>query len=223
MNLSRREFGKRATLTVLGARIAGAAALGGASLSISGCNNLYNDILNWVPVGEASLNSILTVLTANGIVISPAIQSVVALIEAGFTALTAAIKEYQSANPPPVGALAKIHAAFTAIVDNFSTFLKSLNVSGSLLGTIVGLAQVIFSTIAAFVNQVPAAPAAVRFTLPSKVAVAATAEFTVSANDKYMRRGSYKKGFNSKLTAGEKLGVVCPAAAYLPVTFWEKL
>jgi hypothetical protein len=130
-------------------------AAGGSSLLISGCN-VFADILNWVPVGEAALNSILAVLTGNGIVISPAVQSIVALIEAGFTALTAAVKEYQSTTPPPVGALAKVETAFKDIVDNFSTFLAALNVSGSLLGIITGLAQVVLSTIAAFVNRLPA-------------------------------------------------------------------
>ena len=139
MNLSRRNFAK--TLFTFFT----AFAAFGSALFMSGCN-LYNDILNWVPVGEAALNSILTVLTSNGVLISPAIQSVVALVEAGFAALTAAIKEYQSTTPPPVGAVAKIQTAFNDIVDNFSTFLKSLSISGGLIGIVVGLANVVFSS-----------------------------------------------------------------------------
>jgi hypothetical protein len=133
-------------------------AAGGASILISGCN-VFSDILSWVPVGEAALNSILAVLTGNGVIISPVIQSVVSLIEAGFSALTAAVKEYQSTTPAPVGALSKVETAFKDIVDNFSTFLSSLNVSGGLLGIITGLAQIVLSTIAAFVNRLPASTA----------------------------------------------------------------
>ena len=133
-------------------------AASGMSLFMAGCN-VFADILSWVPVGEAALNSILAVLTGNGVIVTPVIQSVVSLIEAGFTALTAAVKEYQSTTPPPTGALSKVETAFKDIVDNFSTFLSSLSVSGSLLGIITGLAQVVLSTIAAFVNRLPASTA----------------------------------------------------------------
>lgn len=133
-------------------------AAGGMSLFVAGCS-VFTDVLNWIPVGEAALNSILAVLTGNGVAITPAIQSVISLIEAGFSTLTAAVKEYQSTTPPPVGALSKVETAFKDIVDNFSTFLSSLSVSGSLLGIITGLAQVVLSTIAAFVNRLPASTA----------------------------------------------------------------
>ena len=150
--LNRRDFTRRISAGLL------LLAASGMSLFIAGCN-VFADILSWVPVGEAALNSILAVLTGNGVIISPAIQSIVALIEAGFTALTAAVKEYQSTTPPPTGALSKVETAFKDIVDNFSTFLSSLSVSGSLLGIITGLAQIVLSTIAAFVNRLPVSTA----------------------------------------------------------------
>jgi hypothetical protein len=215
MILSRREFGKRATLTAVGMRL----ALIGAGVGMAGCN-VFNDILNWVPVGEASLNSILTVLTSNGVAIAPAIQSVVSLIEAGFTALTAAVKEYQSTTPAPVGAVAKIQAAFNDIVDNFSTFLKSLSVSSGLVGIIVGLANVVFSTIAAFANQLPA-PATAKFSASIREIHVGAVVQTVTP--KLRTRRVFKKDFNSTLDAGAKASLVIPKSAYLPLTFWEHL
>lgn len=191
--------------------------VGAEAILLGGCN-LYDDILNWVPVGEASLNSILTVLTSNGVAISPAMQSVVALIEAGFTALTAAINEYKSTNPPPVGAIAKIQTAFTDIVDQFSTFLKSLSVSSGLVGIIVGLANVVFSTIAAFSNQLPK-PTTARMSMAiHTVQVGAVTQVVVP---KTRTRRAYKKDFNATLDTATKSGIVVPKAAYLPVTFWE--
>ena len=194
-------------------------AISGEGLLLGGCN-LYNDILNWVPVGEAALNSILTVLTSNGVAISPAIQSVVSLIEAGFTALTAAIKEYQSTSPAPVGAIAKIQTAFTDIVDNFSTFLKSLSVSSGLVGIIVGLANIVFSTIAAFQNQLPA-PASARFSAAIREVHVGAVSQTVTS--KLRTKRAFKKDFNSTLDTGAKAGLVIPKSAYLPLSVWEHL
>jgi len=166
------------------------------SLFIAGCS-VFSDVLAWIPVGEAALNSILAVLTGNGVAITPAIQSIISLIEAGFAALTAAVKEYQSTTPAPVGALAKIETAFKDIVDNFSTFLQSLNVSGGLLGIITGLAQVVLSTIAAFVNRLPASTAmkAVR-DRASSVSVGGT---KVSVTPKARDASTFKKDFDAIL------------------------
>lgn len=215
MNLSRREF--------TGHLLKGATviAIAGEGVLLEGCN-LYNDILNWVPVGEASLNSILSILSANGIAITPAAQLLVTTIEAGFTALTAAVKEYQSTTPPPVGAVAKIQTVFKDITDNFGTFLKSLNVSGSLVAVVVGIAQVVLSTIAAFANKLPVTPTAAtaRTLAPATVKVAATVQAVVP---KERKLGNYKRDFNSELSKGEKQGVAIPKNAYLSLTLAEHM
>jgi hypothetical protein len=198
-------------------------AIGSEGFVLTGCaggGSIWSKILSWVPVGEAALNSILSVLTANGILIAPGLQVIVGLIEAGFSALTAAIKEYQSTTPPPVGALQKIETAFKDIVDNFKTFLASLNVSGGLLSIIVGLAQVIFSTIAAFMNQVPAS-----FSLKRTVVLGDTfgvgSRVTGTIVPKMRSRGQFKKDFNSQLDGGRTVGVTVPQNAYLKLSFFE--
>lgn len=212
MIMTRREFTGRASTALL------FVISQGSALFLWGCN-LFSDILNWVPVGEASLNSIIAVLTGNGVAINPAVQTVINLIEAGFTALTAAVKEYQSTTPPPAGTLAKIETAFHDIVDNFSTFLGSLNVSGGLLSIITGLANIVLSTIAAFTNQLPASMGlkAVR----DKIALVRVGGQLVNTTPKHRTRRAYKRDWNGTLKAAPA-DVKVPANAYLPVSFWEK-
>jgi hypothetical protein len=213
--LTRREFGSGFSRFLL------LLAATGPWLWTAGCN-VFSDILNWVPVGETALNAILAVLTSNGVLITPAIQTIVNLIEAGFAALTAGIKEYQSTTPAPVGALAKIETAFKDVVDNFRTFLASLNVSGGLLGIVIGLGQIIFSTIAAFLNRLPAASSLRRtVSISSSERVAGSALVVIVPKDRTRR--AFKKDWNHVLDAGPAVGVVVPNSAYLKLSLFEHL
>jgi hypothetical protein len=222
--MNRREAIKRGTLTVVGTRLAYLAAVSGAALETGGCN-IFNDILNWVPVGKASVNSILAVLTSNGIAVSPAASAAVALIEAGFTALTAAVKEYQATSPAPVGAVAKVQLALKAVVDNFQTFLASLNVPGSIFSVISGLAQIVLSTIVAFQNELPATPtstaAVSRTAVVGDTAHVGPNLITITPKKRTIR--AYKKEWNAVLDAGVKVGVTAPKSAYHHLSLFERL
>jgi len=180
----------------------------GNALFLAGCS-VWSDILNWIPVGEAALNSILALLSANGVAIAPALQAIVTLIETAFNDLTAAVKEYQSTTPPPAGALAKVQAAFKAITDQFSNFLSQLGVSGGLLSVIAGIAQIVFSTIAGFVNQLPTT---VALSQRSTVAVGSKS-FPVVAKKRNVSQ--FKHDVNVVIDAGKAIGVNCPPNAYL--------
>jgi hypothetical protein len=218
--MNRRELIHRSTLTLVGTRLAYLAGASGIALESAGCN-LWNDILNWVPVGEASLNSILAVLTSNGVPIAAPVSAIVTFIEAGFTALTAAIKEYQAVTPPPVGAEAKVQAAFTALVDNFQTFLASLNVPGSIFSVISGLAQIVLSTIAAFENELPPVVAGKRTTVMATSAK--LGQQTIPVMAKHRTRRAFKKDWNGVLDAGTKLGATIPKSAYQHLSLLERL
>ena len=203
--MNRRDFTKR-----IGSMFLFVAA-GGTSLLISGCN-VFSDILNWIPVGEAALSSIILVLSSNGVILPAKLQSVIELIRAGFDALSAAVKEYRSTTPAPVGAVAKIETALKDIVDNFSTFLSSLSVSSNLLGIIVGLSQIVLSTIAAFVNRLPPSMSVVPVRARIKSMSVGTTPIVVVAKDR--STGAFKKDFNVVLkTAPSEVKV--PANAYL--------
>lgn len=198
MRLSRRHLIKTSILVVAF----------GSTLFQTGCS-LWQNILSFVPVGEAALNSILALLAANGVAVAPALQAIVQLIETAFNDLVAAVKEYESTTPPPAGALAKIQAAFKAITDNFSNFLQQLGVSGGLLAVIAGIAQIIFSTIAGFVNQLPTTA---QISQRSTVRVASK-DFPVVA--KKRSASQFKHDVNSVLDAGKATGLNVPPTAYL--------
>ena len=202
--MNRRTFTRLGTFAILFAST-------GLSMLLSGCN-VFSDIKAWLPIGEAALSSILLVLSSNGIILPAQVQTVVGLIKARFDALTAAIAEYQSTTPAPVGALAKIETAFKDIVDNFSTFLQSLSVSSGLLGIIVGLAQIVLSTIAAFVNRLPASVnvKAVRSRLNATM-VGGRALVIVP---KQRNTGQFRTDYNGVLKTAPP-DVDIPAAAYL--------
>jgi hypothetical protein len=218
IQLSRRQFARHTILTAIGLRIA---TLSGISAFLVSCGgNVFSSILTWIPVGESALNSILSVLSANGIVLIPGLQVYVSLIEAGFTALTAAIKEYQSTVPAPVGALAKIETAFADVVNNFKTFLSSLSVNGGLLAIIVGLAQIVFSTIAAFMNQLPAASSMKRTVILGNTFLVGSATVTVVPKERTRR--AFKHDFNAVLDGGPAAGVVIPPPARLKLSFFER-
>lgn len=175
--------------------------------------NVFTSILNWLPIGQRVLDSILTILTANGVLIAAPIQVIIDSVKAGFDALRAAILEYQSTTPAPVGTLQKIETAFKDIVDNFKTFLASLKISGGLLGIIIGIAQVILSTIGAFVNRLPASSSMRR-----TIVIGDTlrmGEMTVPVVLKSRDKKSFKLDVNAVLDRGVSAGVVIPKSARL--------
>jgi hypothetical protein len=210
---SRRGFMKGAGYGLVILRLATLAGVTTVALEDAGCN-VFTDIENWVPVGETAVNSILSVLTANGILVTPAISGIVTLVEAGFNALIAAIKEYQSTTPPPVGALQKIQTAFQDISDQFSAFVGQLSgVAGKVLTVVVALVKVVISTIGGFVGELPASAASVLAKVSMNSAIATPPVHRT-------RRG-FKKDFNSTLDAGAKQGVICPSGAYMHLSLLE--
>jgi hypothetical protein len=208
--LNRREAIKRTTLTLIGVRLAQGASLLGVSFFMEGCN-VFDDILNWVPVGEASINAMLTVLSSNGFPVAAPIEAAVTATEAAFTALTAAVQEYKATTPAPVGAVAKVQTALKDVVDQFGTFLASLKVPGNIFSVVAGLAQVVLSTIAAFEGQLPTAKTTARL-VPRQMRIG---EQTVQVVPKKRNANSYKKDWNATLQVAEKSGVTVPKNAYL--------
>jgi hypothetical protein len=212
MQLTRREFAKKVTFTAVGARLAMLIATG-STIELAGCN-IIDDIENWVPVGEAAVNSILAILTANGVPIAAGISAVVNVIETAFNDLIAAAKEYQSTTPPPVGTLAKIETIMQDISDQFSSFVSQLSgIAGTILTVVVALVKVVISTIGGFVSQLPTS---------ARALAKLNSHQAVSASPVHRTRRAFKKDWNATLESGKTQGVACPASAYLPVSFWEK-
>lgn len=215
MNLSRREFGKKIAFTALGARIAMLTAVGG-SVELAGCN-VIDDIENWVPVGEAAVNSILALLGANGIAITPAITLAESVINAALVALKDAVIEYEATTPPPVGTLQKIEAAAQAVVDNFGTFFTALGLPqvSSIANLILSLVKVVVSTVMGFINDLTGKTK----TVTASVSLKAAGQ-VVSVTPKKRTKRAFKHDWNDTLKVAGS-GVVCPASVYMKVSFFE--
>lgn len=154
---------------------------------MTGCN-VFDDIENWIPVGEAAFEGIITLLKGAGLV-DPIITGLVGTILTSFNDLLAAVKAYEAINPPPVGALAKIQAIFSLIISNFENLLGQIS-SNPIVSTVIGLAQIILSTIAGFVNKLPANSSV---TLSNTFKVS---NQTVSYIPQYRTIGAFKKAYN---------------------------
>lgn len=193
----------------------GAAAIAiGSALTLQGCNAIA-DIEAWIPTGENAVNAILSILTANGVPISPAITAAVALVEDALNALMAAAKEYQATTPPPVGALAKLQAALSAVSDQFQNFVSQLSgIAGTVLAVVISLVKVIISTIGGFVSQLPASPSLMAH-LNSRPMIAAPPVLR-STDD-------FKHTWNDQLQSASKTGVACPSGAYLKRGFFHRV
>jgi hypothetical protein len=177
------------------------------STFLTGCS-VMADIVSWGPVGLASFNAMVLVLENGGVVVETA---AISLIRGIWVRLIAAAKQYEATVPAPVGALAEVYTAFTDLVANFQAWLTSLSLpNGALLTMIVGLAQIILSTIASLEGRLPpiaasdplTASAHRRFVeaLHRPLTVAGKFIGQVPAVDRSV--GRYKKDWNKVAVAG---------------------
>jgi len=199
--------------TALVARLAMIGSVGVSAVELSGCD-VIDDVEHWIPTGEDAVNAILAVLTANNIPVSVAVSATAGLIETGLNDLLAAVKEYQSTTPPPVGALQKIQTILQDISDNFSTFTSQLSgTAGNILKVVEALAQVVISTIGGFVSQLGTSTA-LRVNLKLN-------GMTVAPVKRTRRR--FKKDWNAQLNAAKASGIKIPSAAYLHLSPFKYL
>lgn len=191
-NPTRREFVK-----ISGGALAMVGA-GGLGLMTSGCN-VFTDIENWVPVGIATFNSLVTLLENAGVINPVAgapITAAIGLVQAGFAQIVADVKAYQAIQPPPAGALAKIQAALQVVDSNFQAFLASINVSDNkLLQLVVGLAGIILSAIGGFINQLSG-------TSPVIGREYTVARQKISVTPKLYTVRAFKKAWNVAVSSG---------------------
>lgn len=135
-------------------------AMGGAvGLATMGTAcNVFNDIVNWIPVADAALDNIVELLETAGVINPVAalpINALLGVVTASIAQLKADVAAYQAVTPPPVGALAKIVLGLQIVTTNFQAFLAALNISDDkLLQLVVGFAQIVLGTIAGFENTI---------------------------------------------------------------------
>jgi len=162
--ITRREFTGFLTGTAL------LASTGSATILLNACNpsSVFAEIEAWAcpPAGgttsplQNAINGIVTIL---GPFLPPGATVLIAAITASVTAACGATQEYLNTTPPPVGIIAKIQTALTDIADNLQAFLNAFNIPGNpIIAVVIGLAQVILSTIAGFLGKLPVAAGAAK-------------------------------------------------------------
>jgi hypothetical protein len=140
-------------------KISGAALMlwaGTLSVLTTGCSAI-TDIIHWIPVALVALNSIQNLL---GPILSPVINSTLTPIKTAFSDLLAAAQAYNSDTNPADKAtnLAKIQTFLNNITTSFQNLITSIP-GGAIASLVLGLVQIILSTIAGFVNELPTTPA----------------------------------------------------------------
>lgn len=206
VNPNRRRFMK---LSAAGAALAFLPFMGGC--------NAIQDIENWVPIGEGAIDSIMAILEANNIAISPVIQLAEAAVNAAITDLLSACRAYLATTPPPVGTLQKIQTMLSDVTSSFSNFFAQLNLpqGSSLFSLVTGLVKIVLDTISGFAAQI-ASPAALRI-----VGSIRASGVSIPITPRRRTRRKFKKDWNSALDSAK--GVQVPAQAYEKLSLLEHL
>jgi hypothetical protein len=195
VNITRRDFGKYAS--------AGLLALGTLDLSSCSASDVFTDIENWIPVGLSAFQGIVSILQGAGLVAPQAVPLIAAVIT-GLDDVLADVKAYEAIVPPPANALAKIQAALSLVVQNIQAMLAQLNVNGgTVLNVVEGLAEIILSTIAGFLNELPSTGKA-STTLSNTFRVGRD---VVSYTPQVRTRGRFKKDYNRVAVANGYPGI----------------
>ena len=168
-------------------------ATGTSALFMSGCN-VFDDILNWIPVGLTAIGGIVAVL---GPLVPPGSAAIITIIKAVFADLQAAVIAYKNDTNPADKAtlLAKIRTFLNDIVINFQSFLAALNLGNNpIVAIVIGLASVILAAIAGFMGQLPTT--AGRTTIVT-TSVSVGGKVVTVAPKYYKHTSDFKKDYNA--------------------------
>jgi hypothetical protein len=171
----------------------------GSSVALVGCS-VFANIVNWIPVGLAAIESIVTLL---GPLVPPGALGIIMLIKAAFADLSAALNQYNSDSNPADKAtlLAKIRTLLNDIAVNFQSFLNVLNLGNNpIVAIVIGLANIILNAIAGFLGQLPAAAGGggTRVMAATMKVGAETRPITPKV---YKSTGEFKRAFNAVCVA----------------------
>lgn len=124
------------------------------SFLAGGCN-VFEDILAWVPVANAGITAIQVLL---GALVTPLIIPIFTAIKTALSDLSGAVSAYQNDTnaADKATSLAKVGTFLADITSNFQNLLSALPLGG-IVSLVIGLVQVILTTIAGFVTKLPAA------------------------------------------------------------------
>jgi hypothetical protein len=148
--MTRREFGKRAGFSF--GTLWLALASGTSAFFMSGCG-VFQDIIDWEPVGLFSFNAVVTLLQGAGLV-NPVMNPLIVAVRAAMADLLKDAQNYVSTTPPPSGVLQKLEIALTDIISNIKDILSQIAVSNPILSLVTSLVMILVSALESFLNQV---------------------------------------------------------------------
>jgi len=190
--MHRRSFLTRSGLALF------ALAMGGMTF-LTGCS-WETDLLNWLPLGIQSINTILSLLAGAGILLGPSILATIGVIQAGLEDLRLAVIEYQATNPPPVGLLAKIDTLLSDLVANIGNVISQLP-ANNIISLVIGLFELVLSMLEGFLQR--ATPTSLPKTAVAlKRAIVVQGKSVVVFPRTNLSRRKYIRDFNHLLDAG---------------------
>ena len=190
--MHRRNFLTRSGLALF------ALAMGGMTF-LTGCS-WETDLLNWLPLGIQSINTILSLLAGAGILLGPSILATIGVIQAGLEDLRLAVIEYQATNPPPVGLLAKIDTLLSDLVANIGNVISQLP-ANNIISLVIGLFELVLSMLEGFLQR--ATPTSLPKTAAAlKRAIVVQGKSVVVFPRTNLSRRKYIHDFNHLLDAG---------------------
>lgn len=170
-----------------------AVAVLGGGLSLEGCS-VWTEIEQWVPVGIAAFESVVVLVAP---LAAPGINALAETVKAGFASLAAAVDSYISAPAAQKATfLAKVQLIFEDISQNLQAFLNAVNVgtSNPIIKIVLGLVNIILSTIAGFVNRITPASSIKTTSLKMGGQV-------IVVTPKLRNKNQFKKDFNAECIA----------------------
>ena len=154
--MTRRAFGSLATKSAL------LVALFSSGLDFAGCSwaSVYSAIQKYVPLGLQAFAAVVSLLTGQGVIAgaaAAAINVAVTLVNNGFTAISTAIQQYETATAgQKPSLLSAISTALTVAANDIQDFWSTLNIpDANLAATIKGRLGIITTTLAGFLTQLP--------------------------------------------------------------------
>ncbi len=199
MNPTRRGFLK---LTGTGGLIL---STGGAAVLLDACNaqTVFETIISWIPTAKSAFQGIVTIL---GPFLPPGAQALITEVFAALDVVTAAVNEYLNAPAADKATfLGKLRVALTAVGDQIQAFLAAFKATGNpLISVVLGLAQIIISTIEGFLGKIPLPAGAKVRTVRASIHFEGVTAVVVP---KVRSISQFKKDFNSVCEANGQTSI----------------
>lgn len=171
------------------------------ALFLSGCSNVWDDIIAYAPVGISAVTNLLNLLGSFGIIpvgSGTAAAALISAITTGWNDVVADVKLYQS-EPANATLAQKIEDELQAISNQVTAFRANLNLGTSTEAKIIqALLSLILTTIAGFISAVAAkagVPTAAAIKKSRRTVIVGGQSLVIEP--KYRKRSEFVKEWNA--------------------------